>query len=138
MKLNKKQLALIEDLFAGEMDEQQLIEKNKITKNTYNKWLADENFTAEIARRISVARLQSKLLIARFSLAAAAKLVQLTESEKEETARRACLDIIAFPDSVGEKLLQKQGEENEDSQTELDFPLTEKTAEKLLLALCEE
>ncbi|MCK5225610.1 MAG: hypothetical protein KAQ89_02730 [Planctomycetes bacterium] len=138
MKLNKKQLTLIEDLFAGEIDEKQIIEKNKITKNTYNKWLADENFTAEIARRIAVARLQSKLLIARFSLAAAAKLVQLTESEKEETARRACLDIIAFPDSAGEKQAQKHGDENGDSQSQLDFTLTEKAAEKLLTALCEE
>ena len=138
MKLNKKQLTVIEDLFAGEIDEKQIIEKNKITKNTYNKWLADENFTAEITRRISVARLQSKLLIARFSLTAAAKLVQLTESEKEETARRACLDIIAFPDFAGEKLVQRQGGEDEDAQSELDFPLTEKTAEKLLTAMAKD
>lgn len=95
-KLTKKQLVVIEDLFAGELDEQQILEKHKVNRRLYDKWLADENFTVEFERRLKLAHRQSELIIARYATVAAAKLVQLTESENQETARKACLDIINY------------------------------------------
>jgi hypothetical protein len=81
-------------LFAGQIDEQQVLDKHKINKRLYDKWLADANFTEEFERRLKLAHRQSELIIAKFATVAAAKLVQLTESENQETARKACLDII--------------------------------------------
>jgi predicted DNA-binding protein YlxM (UPF0122 family) len=94
--ITKKQRAVIEDLFAGELDEQKILEKHKVSRRVYDKWLVDENFTEEFERRLKSAHRQSELIIARYAAIAAAKLVQLTESENQETARKACLDIINY------------------------------------------
>lgn len=129
---------MIDDLFGGELDEQAILKKHRIKKSTYNQWLADENFQAQLVRRIDTARLMSEVLIAKYSVVAAAKLVQLTASEKEETARKACLDIILMP---GVKP-QKPREDNE-SPSEQPFDcaqdrLSDETASRLLAALAEE
>ncbi|MGD1042850.1 MAG: hypothetical protein ABR913_07255 [Sedimentisphaerales bacterium] len=91
-----KQLSVIDDLFAGELDEQQVFEKHKINKRVYDKWLTEENFAGEFDRRIKSAHRHGELIIARFANVAAAKLVQLTESENQETSRKACLDVINY------------------------------------------
>jgi len=93
--LTKKQLAVIEDLFAGELDEQAVLDKHKVSRNLYNRWLADERFAELFKERSARAYRQSELIIARYAPLAAAKLVQLTASESQETARKACLDIIS-------------------------------------------
>lgn len=100
-KLTKKQFAVIEDLFAGELDEQAVLDKHKVSRSLYNRWLADERFAEQFNERIGRAYRQSELIIARYAPLAAAKLVQLTESESHETARKACLDIISFPGLAG-------------------------------------
>lgn len=96
-QLTKRRLAVIEDLFSGELNEQQVLDKHNISRNIYNKWQADESFAKEFARRIDGACRQGQLIIARYASLAAAKLVSLTESENQETARKACLDIISLP-----------------------------------------
>jgi hypothetical protein len=95
-KLTKKQMAVINDLFAGVADEQQILDRHKVNRQLYEKWLANETFAEEFERRLADARRQSELILARYATFAAAKLVQLTESENQETARKACLDIIAL------------------------------------------
>ena len=133
-KLSKKQLAVIDDLFACELDELAILDKHKIKRSTYNQWLADEKFEAELVRRIKTTKLMSEVLIAKYSGIAAAKLVQLTESEKEETARKACLDIISLPNITpqADKSGQTADEENETVQ------LSDEMASRLLAALAEE
>ena len=133
--LSTRQLAVIDDLFSGELDEQSVLERHKISRNVYNKWLADEDFEAEFKRRISRARLQSEALIAKYSLVAAAKLVQLTESESQETARKACLDIISLPKVAAKKAEQRATLENIDEKP-LER-LSDETASKILAALAE-
>jgi len=94
-KLSKKQLAVLDELFNGELDEQAVLDKYNVSRNQYYKWLTDKNFTEQFDRRIAASYQQSAALIARYATLAAAKLVQLTESENQETARKACLDIIS-------------------------------------------
>ena len=93
-KLSTRQLAVLEDLFSGELEEQAVLDKYKVSRNLYNRWLANETFAEQFAQCIAGAYRQSAVMIARYAPLAAAKLVQLTESEKAETARKACLDII--------------------------------------------
>jgi len=130
-QLGKKQLAVIEDMFRGELDEQAILDKHKISKNIYNKWLTDENFIEEFNRRIAWLNRQSELIIARYASLAAAKLVQLTESEKAETARKACLDIISLPKPA----LSNSQKATVEPQTK---QLSQATCGRLLAALANE
>jgi len=98
--LSKKQLAVIDDLFTGELDEQMVLDKYNVSRSVFDKWLADERFIEQFNERIARGFRQSRFIIARYAPLAAAKLVQLTASDSQETARKACLDIISM-DSPG-------------------------------------
>jgi len=135
-QLSKKQLAVMEDLFSGELDEQAVLDKHKVRRSVYNRWLADGDFVEEFDRRIASAHRQSAALIARYAPLAAAKLVQLTESENQETARKACLDIISLP-----KIAAQKTEQSDKAKKDGDKPaeqLSEATVSRLLAALAEE
>jgi hypothetical protein len=127
--ITRKQLAVIEDLFAGELEEQQVFEKHKINKRVYDKWLTEENFAGEFDLRIKSAHRQGELVIARYASVAALKLVNLTQSESEETSRKACLDVINY-------LRQKTEPVPEDQPEAEKLPdLSPELASRLLAAL---
>jgi len=131
-KLTKRQQAVIEDLFAGELDEQQVLQKHNIDCRLYDKWLAGVAFSAAFDRRMEAAYRQGELILARYAAVAAAKLVGLTESENQETARKACLDIINHL-RAGTEPKQPSAAQAESMQ---DVPeLEPETASKLLTAL---
>jgi hypothetical protein len=131
-QLTRRQLAVIEDLFSGELNEQGVLAKHNVSRNIYNKWQADESFAKEFARRIDGVCRRGQLIIARYASLAAAKLVSLTESENQETARKACLDIISLPKlPVQEANLSKTGGSEKVEQQQLSA----ETAGKLLAAL---
>jgi hypothetical protein len=133
--LKKRQLTVIEDMFNAELDEQAVLAKHKVSRNVYDKWLADTDFVEQFNRRIASAHRQSELIIARYAPLAAAKLVQLTESENQETARKACLDIISSPKVGAQKTEQPdKATKNSDNPAE---QLPEVTASRLLAALAE-
>ncbi len=134
-RLNKRQLAVIDDLFAGEMEESQVLEKHKVGLRLYRKWLADELFAGELAFRVESARRAGELIIARYTPMAAAKLVSLTESDKVETVRKACLDIMsavqakANPADADSAPSSNQQHTNDDLPPELAGKLLEVLAE---------
>ena len=135
-QLSKRQLAVIEDLFDGELGEQAVLDKYRVSRNLYNKWLADEAFAEQFDQRIAGAYRQSAALIAQYAPLAAAKLIRLTESESQETARKACLDIISMPAFANKKPQQAtQPQTTNDSPTN---QLSEQTASRLLAVLAEE
>jgi hypothetical protein len=140
-QLTKRQLVVIEDLFRGELDEQEILDKHNVSRNLYNEWQSDDNFIEQFDRRIASAYRQSAILIARYAPLAAAKLIQLTESEKAETARKACLDIIQSDPRHGTQD-SKTKAQNSGSQSEVcgleSVSITEQTAGRLLAALAEE
>lgn len=134
-QLSKKQLAVIEDLFQGQLDEQTVLEKHQVSRNLYYKWLADETFAEYFDRRIAGCYRQSATLIARYAPLAAAKLVQLTESNSQETARKACLDII----SMSAQTPDPRPQETQSSKLKTqNCQLSPQTASRLLAALAEE
>jgi len=96
-KLTPKQHRLIDDLFDPSLDTAQALAKNNISTRLYNKWLADETFAAEFDRRISWLNRHSDALIAKFTSLAAARLIELVNSDKPETARKACIDMLTMP-----------------------------------------
>ena len=137
-QLSARQLAVIEDLFNGELGEQAVLDKYKVSRKLYDKWLASETFVEQFDRRIADAYRQSAALIARYAPLAASKLVQLTDCEKEETARKACLDIISFPSLAGSLAVAAPATDR-DSKSQQAIPeLSPDTAGRLLAALAEE
>ncbi len=134
--LSQRQLAVLDDLFNSELDEQAVLDKHKVGRNVYNKWQADEQFAAEFDQRIAALNRQSELIIARYASLAAAKLVQLTESEKEETARRACLDIMTMPKKISQET--EAADTSKFSESKNVLQLSPEKASRLLAALAEE
>lgn len=135
-KLTKKQSAVIDELFKGELSEEQICEKYAVAPVKYRKWLTDEIFVKEFSRRIEWLNLQSQALIARYSSLAAAKLVQLIDSEKDETRRKACLDVLSL--TKDEKKNQNLQIHSQNSQPEASTEISPETASKLLAALAQE
>ena len=136
-QLTKRQFDVIEDLFAGELDEQAILDKYKLSRKIYNKWRNDDSFTEQFEKRIADAYRQSAVLIARYVPVAAAKLIQLTETDKPETARKACLDIISLPIlKAGGKA--QPSDEPQPADTLQQVSLNAETAGKLLAVLAEE
>jgi len=135
-KLTKKQLAVLDDLFSSELDEQAVLAKFNVSKNLYYKWLADECFAEQFDRLIAAVYRQSAVLLARYATLAAAKLVQLTDSENQETARKACLDIIAY-DGLQARERPKNLTPDPRPPTP-DSTLSPETASKILEVLAQE
>jgi hypothetical protein len=128
--LSKKQLSVIDEIFTGDIDTETVLAKHNVTRRLFNKWLGDEIFRAEFTRRIDWLNLQSQVMVARYASLAAAKLVSLTDSENQETKRKACLDIISLPRLADQK--QKVSSGNDLEQPEALHP---DTASILLEAL---
>ena len=110
--LSRRQLAVIDDMFNGKGEESEVLAKHKLNAAIYRKWVTDPNFIAELESRIEAAILQGRLIISRYAPLAALKLVELTEGEKEETVRKACLDIISLPD-VTKRATSTESENND-------------------------
>ena len=134
--LSQRQLTVLDDLFNSELDEQAVLDKHKVRRSTYDRWLADKVFSERFKQYVNGLKRRSELLMAKYSCLAAAKLVQLTGSEKAETARKACLDIISVPKIRADKDEQPEKAPKESSQQVEQ--LSDATASKLLAALAEE
>ena len=98
-RLTRKQLAVLDDLFSSDSSANEsgaggILEKHGVSAADYRRWHSEEAFSQEYEARLAALGQQSRLLIARYASFAAAKLIALTESENQETARKACLDII--------------------------------------------
>ena len=140
-QLTKRQLAVLADLFAGELNEQAVLDRHKVSSKLYNRWLADEQFADEFDRRIASAYRQSEFIIARYAPLAAAKLVQLTESDKDETARKACLDILSQIANGKSQIANADSRQAIPVAELSDLPteqLPPQTVSRLLAALAEE
>jgi hypothetical protein len=139
-QLSKRQLAVIEDLFSGELDERVVLEKHEISRGLFSRWLADESFAEEYERRIAWLYRQNAATLAQYAPMAASKLLDLTDCKKEDVARRACVDIITMGSPNDKNPLMNQGAkylEGASSATD-QSPISPQTAGKLLAVLAEE
>ncbi len=130
--LGNKQRAVINDMFQNGLTEHETLEKHNVRPCRYKKWLENGMFKQEIDARIEAATRQSKLLMARCLPFAAERLAQLTVSEKDETARKACLDVISLHTTETEQKTEQQ------AQPQKAHPLPPEVASKLLAILAED
>jgi hypothetical protein len=134
--LSQRQLTVLDDLFNSDLDEQGVLDKHKVRRSTYERWLAGDLFAERFNRYINSVRRRSELLMAKYSCLAAAKLVELTTSDKAETARRACLDIISVPKIAADR--EEQPDKVLKSSDKGIEQLSDATASRLLAAMAEE
>ena len=120
---------MIDDLFDEKLDEQQVLEKHRLSRRLYDKWLADEAFTCYCDRRKIWERRRCELTLARSARSAASRLMALAESKTAETARKACLDIISMLPAASRADAEAPSEGPE---------LPPETASRLLAALAEQ
>jgi hypothetical protein len=132
---NKRQWAVLEDLFSGELAEREVLDKHHVNPRLFERWLEDERFAAQFEQRIACAQRQSRVTLARYAPKAAAKLVQLTGSENQETARKACLDIIALHAAPGGDAAADTAPASEPTRAVVH--LAPETARRLLAALAQ-
>ena len=102
-KLIRRQAAVLEDLFAGELQEQEVLQKHHVSPSLFERWLRDKHFIEQFERRIAHAYRQSRVILASHASKAASTLMELTQSKSQETARKACLDILALHASSSEQ-----------------------------------
>jgi hypothetical protein len=132
--LTTTQRRVIDDLFTGELDERLVLEKHRVRQRTYCRWHQQEIFAAEYNERLKLSQRQSELVFANWASSVAAKLVNLTDAEKEETARKACMDVINHPD----RKLPKNSDSKEPPKEEEIPDLPPEVASRLLAALAAE
>jgi hypothetical protein len=129
-RLTKKQLAVIDDLIAGELEQKQILKKHETRPTTFKKWLAAPAFKDELERRTEWLTHRSELILASYKSVAAGRLVELTQSQNQETARKACLDILNRTCSAADGSAKTQVSADESEKS-----LPADTASKLLAVL---
>jgi hypothetical protein len=130
--LSRRQRAVIEDLFTSELEEQAVLEKHHVSPTLYHRWLADERFMEQFEQRIAQAYRTGRIILARYATLAATRLVELTDCEKEETARKACLDIISLHSPASVPSAPATGDPKDPEAT-----LPPEVASRLLAALAD-
>ena len=134
--LSAKQFAVIEDLFEGELKEREILKKHNLSRKLYEKWLVDESFNDQLDRRAEWEYRHSELMLARKAREAVSNLVALTKSKQQETARKACVDLITISANRASGT-NPPPDENPVPPPESP-PLSPETAGKLLAVLAEQ
>ncbi|MCE5339520.1 MAG: hypothetical protein LLF92_00130 [Planctomycetaceae bacterium] len=132
MSITKKHTKIIDEWVQNEVDETELIQKYRISFKKLSKLLNYKQTKDEIDGRLEVAKKRSQLLIAKYLPVATAKLIELCNSDNNETSRKACMDLIK------EELQEKFAEPI--TQTEAQEPapkIDNETASTILAVLAE-
>lgn len=133
-RLGRRQLVLMDDLFAAESEEHRILEKHRIGRQVFRRWLAGGEFREELNERVAGGYRLSALFLARSAPLAAKKLMNLTDCDKVETARKACIDIITMRPQI---LPSTEGPTFDGDAKDLP-PIPSQAASRLLAALAEE
>lgn len=125
----------IDEIIKGE-EEASVLRKHQISPEAFDKLLNSPEFVAQISNHIGISIIRSKLLIAQYAQVATAKLISLTECEKEGTARKACLDVITLAQKQSDLTIERE----KVSEIAESGPavLTDEQASRMLAALAED
>jgi len=94
--LTKRQRQVLEELFAAGGDEARALQKCRVPQWVYRRWLEEPVFLEELGLRMESVGRQTRVVLAKGGPVVAARLVELTQGEKEETARKACVDVLSM------------------------------------------
>ncbi len=125
-KLIGKQLAVIEDIVDGEMAETEVLAAHSVLRDDYRQWLEQTDFAALLQFQLDTTRRSAILLIAAYAPKAVERLLFLAEKGTGDTARRACLDILAMPQTLADAGSAAPG------KATIEPPIDTPTAAKIL------
>ncbi len=131
--LNKRQRAVLDDLFAGEKGEPEVLKDHGVSWSLYERWLADERFARQFELRIARAYRQTRTILARKAPMAAKTLTELAGKGEAETTRKACLDVLAQQRSSEHQTSSDARPASQEPAPTPDLP--PETATRLLAAL---
>ena len=112
--LTKPQKSVLKLIFEHRKTEEEALEEAKISQKVYDGWFKQSLWRGEYNRRIKLCQRRADQIVAAYKELAAIKLIQLTDCEKEVTARQACLDVLGMETeqrettAVGEKCEMKR------------------------------
>ncbi len=121
VKINKRQKDFLVEILDKRIPVDTAMERLDIGAALLCQWFSSPAFLDELAKRIEFITKRSDMLISQHRLTAVERLVLLTNCDKEETARKACLDIIELTDN----------DKNNEKDADLP-PISPETAAKLL------
>ena len=136
-RLGKRQFAVITDIFENALSEADALAKNHVSKWLYKKWLANPAFLAELDARFDQSIRQTRFLITRCLPCAVQRLAQLIVSEKDETARKACLDLISLQSSDPSPQNSQNQQLNENEDKDIHPHISPEKASRMLAILAE-
>lgn len=128
--LTKKQREVAKAVYEGQFSETELSERFGITVRQLHKWSQSEGFKQELALLCEAAERETRFIINRYGPIAAAKLVELLDSEKDDTARRTALDMV-------DRCLNTQATCSDDRDEANEGPISDEQARRMLLTLAE-
>jgi hypothetical protein len=94
MKINSKQKRFLSDILDKRLTVDRAMEISGVSGEILCKWFSSPAFIDELAGRIEIVTRRADMIISQNRVTAAENLVRLTSCDKEETARKACLDIL--------------------------------------------
>lgn len=121
VNLTKAQKCVLTLIFEDKKTEEEALEEAKVARPIYDGWFRQALWLKEYEHRIMACKRTSDLIITTFKEVAATKLVTLTNCEKEDVARKACLDII-----------EREIKVDEITEIEKEVKLKPRTQEKIM------
>ena len=132
--LNKRQKDVARALYEGRQSEAEITERFRLGRHRLGQWLATAEFQEELGRLCQSSLRETRFILTRYGPIAALRLAELLGAEKDDTARRAALDMI-------DRCLQLDGgrgvEERGKDEDGLGQGISDEQARKMLLALAE-
>jgi len=136
-KLSKRQMRVLDGMFTGELTLNEILKSCRVSQITYYDWLSDSFFMSAFDNRIDSARVILTATLAAYSQAALLSLVNLTRSEKTETARKACLDIVKLVQDEKDEQISKEDISPVQTLSHQGRTLTPSESSAILRALAE-
>jgi len=127
--LTKKKKKVAQAVYEGRLSETEIAEQFKISPQLLGKWLQTETFQQELHRLCETSIHETRCIISRFGPTAALQLATLLSSEKDDTVRRAALDLVDRCLAI-----QKTGQDTPTDEQD-DEPISDVQAKAMLLEL---
>jgi len=142
-KLTGRQEKVLFDMFQGDKNLDFILKKHNVSFNKYLDWQSEPAYLDAFDKWILSSRMTLAAYVSVYSQYAMSVLMELTGSEKTETARKACLDIINLSNKEKKEetapLLKSGNRLLVSSNTQDADPLwTEERASAVLAALASE
>ena len=92
LTINQKQVARA--VYEGRLSEDEIVEQFNLRPQRLSRWLQTEAFQQELHRLCETSIHETRCIISRFGPTAALQLASLLGSDKDDTVRRAALDLV--------------------------------------------